>query len=421
MLRPYREILRKPGALAFSATGVLARLPMSMVGIGIVLMVYELYGSYGLAGRVSAGYVIATSLASPQIARLVDRHGQARIVRPTIAMAVAGLAGLILVATVRADPAWLYVAAVVAGVPASSFGALVRARWSCALDDPRQLHTAFSLESALDEVVYVVGPVLATVLATSVAPTAGLLVAIVATVGGGYLFVSLHRTEPPIAARVIRAPGEVRPDRAAGVVRNRGMLVLAAVFVAIGAIFGATDVSTVAFTREQGSPGAAGFVLATFALGSMISGLGYGVRHWIMPLWQRFAISVAALAAGVSLFFLADRTLALALVMFATGFAIAPSLINGNGLVQSFVPASRLTEGLTWLGTSLGLGVSIGSSIAGVLIDRLGSQGGFFVVAGSGGLAAVATLLSLHTLRAGDRIVIDGPATLATAQAVAGR
>jgi hypothetical protein len=78
VLRPYREILRKPGALAFSATGVLARLPMSMVGIGVVLMVYGLYGSYGLAGRVSAGYVIASSLASPQIARLVDRHGQAR-------------------------------------------------------------------------------------------------------------------------------------------------------------------------------------------------------------------------------------------------------------------------------------------------------------------------------------------------------
>jgi hypothetical protein len=74
MLQPYRDVLTRPGALAFSATGVLARLPMSMVGIGIVLMVSSIYGSYGLAGRVSAVYVIAQAICSPQLARLVDRH-----------------------------------------------------------------------------------------------------------------------------------------------------------------------------------------------------------------------------------------------------------------------------------------------------------------------------------------------------------
>lgn len=413
MLRPYRDILRKPGALAFSATGVLARLPISMVGIGIVLMVNAVYDSYGLAGRVSAIYVIATSVASPQIARFVDRYGQARIMRPTIALAVIGLAALIIAGTLRAGPGWLYVTAVVAGAPAASFGSLVRARWSYVLDDPRQLHTAFSLESALDEVVFVIGPVLATVLATSVAPCAGLVVAIVAMVVGGYLFLSLRSTEPHVGGRAVQAPGEPsrRPARAGSVMRTPGMLVLAAVCVAIGAIFGATDVSTVAFTTEQGSRGSAGFVLACFALGSMLSGLGYGVRHWLMPLWKRFATSVAALAVGVSLFFLADSTPALAVVMFATGFAVAPSLINANGLVQEFVPPARLTEGLTWLGTSLGFGVSIGSSIAGVLIDRWGSQGGFFVVAGSGGLAVVATLLSMRTLRAGHPVAVDVPAT----------
>ena len=66
-------------------------------------------------------------------------------------------------------------------------------------DDPHRMHTAYSLESALDELVFVVGPVLATVLATGVAPTAGLIVPLVAMLVGGYWFLSLRRTEPPSA------------------------------------------------------------------------------------------------------------------------------------------------------------------------------------------------------------------------------
>lgn len=407
--RPYSDILRTPGTLAFSAAGVLARLPISMVGIGIVLMLSAIYDSYGLAGRISAVYVLSNAIFGPQLARYVDRYGQARIMRPAIAVACVGLVALIVAATLEANPIWLYVTAIVAGVPAGSFGSLVRARWSYVLDDARQLHTAYSLESALDEVVFVVGPVLATVLATSVAPSAGLVVPIVALIVGGYLFLSLSGTEPPARARrdddATASPtgAVVRRGRTHSVLRSPGMAVLAIVFVAMGAIFGATDVSTVAFAQEQGSKSSAGFVLAAFALGSMISGLGYGARHWLTPLWKRFAIGMVALACGVSLFFLVSSIEMLALVMFLTGFAIAPTLINGNGLVQHFVPPERLTEGLTWVGTTLGVGVSFGSSIAGMLIDQQGSHGGFLVVAASAGCAVLAVLASLGTLRAGDQ------------------
>ncbi len=397
MLRTYRDVLSRPGAAAFSATGLLARLPISMVGIGIVLMISTLSGSYGLAGRVSAVYVIANALCGPRLARLVDRHGQARVMRPAIAVSALGLVALIVTATAGAPSVWLYVTAVVAGAPAGSFGALVRARWSHVLDDPGRLHTAYSLESALDEVVFVIGPVLATVLATSVAPAAGLVVPVVALTVGGYLFLSLRGTEPP--PRPVERRGADAPARRA-VMRSPGMVVLVLVFVAVGSVFGATDVSTVAFAEERGSTAAAGFVLATFALGSLISGLGYGARQWVSPLWLRFVVGVVALAAGVVLFLVVTSIPALAVVMFVTGFAIAPTLINGNGLVQHLVPPAQLTEGLTWVLTALGVGVSVGSSVAGVLIDRQGAHGGFLVVVVSASAAVVVTLLGTGILRA---------------------
>ncbi|KQY22961.1 MFS transporter [Cellulomonas sp. Root485] len=393
MLQPYRDVLTRPGALAFSGSGVLARLPMSMVGIGIVLMVSSLYGSYGLAGRVSAVYVIAQALCSPQLARLVDRHGQGRVMRPAVAIAAVGLVGLVVAATLETHEAWLYVAAVVTGAGIGSFGSLVRARWARVLGaDPHRMHTAYSLESALDELVFIVGPVLATLLATGVAPTAGLVVPLVAMLVGGYWFLSLRRTEPPPAP-----VGSPRPK--GSVLRRPGMVVLAIVFVAMGSIFGATDVATVAFAEESGSKGAAGIILAIFALGSLISGLLYGTRTWKRPLYLRFATGMVALAVGVCFFFLVESLVALAAVMFVAGFAIAPTLINGNGLVQDLVPRERLTEGLTWVGTSLGVGVSVGSSVAGAQIDLHGSHAGFLVVVIAAGAAVVATLAALRTLR----------------------
>ncbi|WP_426594032.1 MFS transporter [Cellulomonas sp. McL0617] len=393
MLQPYRDVLSRPGAVAFSASGVLARLPMSMVGIGIVLMVSSLYGSYALAGAVSAVYVVSQAICSPQLSRLVDRHGQARIMNPSVAIAAFGLVWLIVSALAGAPAGFLFVGAVVTGASIGSFGSLVRARWASLLgDDAHRMHTAYSLESALDELVFVVGPVVATLLATGVAPTAGLVVPLIAMLAGGYWFLSLRSTEPPSAP-----VGSPRPR--GSVLARPGMIVLAIVFVAMGSIFGATDVSTVAFADESGSKGLAGAILAVFALGSLISGLLYGTRQWKRPLYLRFANGMVLLAVGVCAFFFVHSLAALAAVMFVVGFAIAPTLINGNGLVQELVPRSRLTEGLTWVGTSLGVGVSIGSSVAGARIDAAGSHAGFLVVVVAAACAVVATLAALRTLR----------------------
>ncbi|MEE6294990.1 MFS transporter [Georgenia wangjunii] len=391
MLRPYRAILSRPGALSFSAAGLVARLPISMVGIGIVLMVSELYGSYGMAGRVSAVYVVVQALCAPRLAGLVDRHGQARVMRPALAVACLGLVGLI-VAAVAGSPEWvLHLTAAVGGSTIGSMGAFVRARWALIVKDGRELHTAYSLESALDELTFVVGPVLATILATSVTPWSALVVPLAGAFLGGYWFLSQRATEPVPSPRV---EGEARTS----VIGSAGMLAVAAVFLGTGAIFGGVDVSVVAFAEEQGNKALAGPVLGTFALGSLISGLLYGARHWLSPLWLRFLVGVCVLAAGVSMFFLVTSLAVLAAVGFVAGFAIAPTVINGNAIVQALVPARRLTEGLTWLGASIGIGVSAGSSLAGMAVDASGSHGGFAVVAGAAGFAVVAALTGARTL-----------------------
>lgn len=392
MLRPYRQILARPGATAFSAAGVIARLPMSMVGIGIVLMVSTVYGSYGLAGQIVAVQVITHALCSPQLSRLVDRHGQARVMRPAVAVAAVGMGGLVAVGAVAGPWWWLLVFAVLTGASVGSVGALVRARWSAMLSDPREIHTAYSLESALDELCFVVGPVLATVLATGVHPTAGLVVPLVAALVGGYWLFAQRATEPPPSVRVPGAHGR-------HVLRSGAVVVVVVVFIALGTIFGATDVATVAFAEEHGDKGAAGFLLAIMAGGSLLGGLGYGARHWLSPLRRRFMIGMVVLGLGVCLFVLVTSMTGLGMVMFVVGFAVAPSLINGNALVQQIVPPAQLTEGLTWVGTALGVGVSLGASVGGARVDAAGSHGGYLVVVVAGVGAVVAVIAASRTLR----------------------
>lgn len=394
MPSPYRDVLSRPGALAFSAAGAVARLPISMVGIGIVLAVSALYGSYALAGGVTATFVVAQAVAAPVLGGLVDRLGQNRVMRPAALVTGAGLVGLVAAAATRAPSWWLFAAAVVAGASMGSFGSLARARWTWVLAaEPRTVHTAYSLESAVDELVFIVGPVAATALATSVRAEAGLVVPALAVVGGGLWFTAQRRTEPPA---VPHPAGRRNPT----VLRLPAMAVLAVVFVAMGGIFGATEVATVAFAAEHGHRGAAGLVLACFATGSLASGLLYGARAWAAPLHRRFAVAVAALAVGVCVFALVDGLVALAAVMFAVGFTISPSVISGNGLVQAHVPPQQLTEGLTWVGTALNVGTSIAASVAGAQVDARGARGAYLVVIVSGAAALVATVAALPVLRA---------------------
>jgi MFS family permease len=238
----------------------------------------------------------------------------------------------------------------------------------------------------------VVGPVLATTLAAAINPMAGLVIATVAAAGGGFWFLAQRRTEPPPAGRPQGA------DRTS-VMRNAGMVVIALVFVAMGIIFGGVDVSTVAFAESLGTPALAGVVLAVFATGSLVSGLLYGAREFVMALWKRFLIGIVALAVGASLFVLVDSLLVLAAVGFVTGFAIAPTIISGNALVRELVSPRRLTEGLTWVSTAIGVGFAIGSSTAGAVIDDHGPHAGYYVVVGAAALATAVALAGARGLR----------------------
>ncbi len=377
----YRSLLNIPHARAFVLAGFVGRLPMSMRALGCVLMVSELTGSYGLAGATAGILTLAQAASSPQLGRLVDRRGQRPVLVASLAFHTVGTIVLV-AATQSTAPAWLlFLSAAVAGAAALPLGSLVRSRWSALVGDSPDLEKAYALESSLDEAIYVVGPLIVTALALGVAPSAGLLGALVLTAAGSLALAAQSRTEPTANAERDHTEGRA--------IRSPGLRVLVAALVGVGAIFGAVDVAMVAFAEEAGSPGVVGPLLALFAVGSLVAGLTYGARSWHTPLHRRFLLSLVGLCGGTGLIALAYSIPLMALAVVIAGVAIAPTLIAGFGLAQKLAPPWALTEGLNWVSTALTVGAAAGAWSAGWVADQSGSRTAFLVAVIAGGIATL--------------------------------
>src|SRR6266481_3939465 len=204
-LRPYAEIFRIPGSWRFSAAAIIGRMPMSMFGLGTVLLISAATGKYGVAGTVAAVGSLGYAFTSPWIARLVDSRGQRRVLLPLLTVFASATAALIAAVQLRL-PSWaFFLPGAVAGATMPSLGTLVRARWSVLLAGSPRLHAAFSFESVADELCFVIGPAAVTLLATEVSPASGVGVAAVLCLVGTLWFAAERGTEPVV----------VRPERPA--------------------------------------------------------------------------------------------------------------------------------------------------------------------------------------------------------------
>jgi MFS family permease len=404
--------LRTPGAARFCVSGMIGRAPMSMFGLGTVLLVSASTGRYALAGLVSGAGSIGYAAAAPQVARLADRFGQHRVLRPLIAFFGIACVVFVTCAELKA-PFWvLMVTGFLAGSSMPSLGSMVRARWSALLGDPAAIHAAFALESVVDEMTFVIGPALVTVLATAV-PPAGVLLCMVLSVGGTLFFAAQRQTEPPVRAHSSaseysahsREQSASESDPAG---RTRwtarlpapGLLTIAPLYLCLGAMFASIDLSTVDFAQLHGHKPLAGFILGTYALGSAIGGLWYGSRTWRAPLPRRFTLTLVLTVAGVATFWTQPSLISLDAGMLVAGLTISPTLIAGYGLIERQAPGARRTEAMTWLSSSIAVGVATGSSICGRIIDTAGPRWSYAFAALVGVIAVATCLLGRRRLRA---------------------
>ena len=401
-LQPYVEIFGIPGAWRFSAAGVIGRMPMSMFGLGTVLLISAATGKYGVAGTVSAVGSFGYAFTSPRIARLMDSRGQRRVLLPLLV--VFAMATAMLIAAVELGlPTWtFFVPGAIAGATMPSLGTLVRARWSVLLAGSPRLHAAFSFESVADELCFVIGPAAVTLLATEFYPASGVGAAALLCVLGTLWFAAQRGTEPVIAQP--DRPDAGRPGRPARVrgAAAPGLVVLAPVYLLLGAMFVSIDLSTVAFAQHFGHKPLAGFILGTYALGSATGGLWYGSRQWRAAVEKRFALTLTLTVLGVATFWAQPNLVTLTCGIYLCGLTIAPTLIAGFSLLEAQARPGRRTEAMSWLSSGIAVGVALGASVVGFVIDAHGPRLGYAFAALCGAASAATCLVGLRRLRPGE-------------------
>ena len=388
----YRTLLRTPGAAAFFLTATVGRVGIAMTGLGIVWLVHARTGSYATAGLVTGGFAVAEAVAGPQLARLIDRFGQTRVLPPALlahAAAVATLLALVAAGT----PDWLMmVGGVLAGATIPQLGALSAARWAALLRDERAaaLPAAFALESLANQLAYLAGPALVSILGATGHPALGTTLAGASVVTGGLCFAAQRRTASPPAS------GAATHHRAGRSLLRPGFAVLVGVNLAIGVFFGAMQISVTAFAVEHSAAAAAAALFTVSGCAGLLAGWLYGLRRWRTAPRVQLAVAAAGLAAGCLPLLVAGSPFEVGFGIALTGLAVPPLLVICTVLAESAVHRAVLTQAFVWLNSASTAGSAGAAAVTGYTVGAFGAHGGFAVAAMAAGVMAVLAVTGLR-------------------------
>lgn len=381
-LARYGALFRVPHGRRLVLSGMLARLPMGMIGLALLLLVRESGGSYAAAGAVSGAYFIATAVGAPISGRLVDRRGQARILGSRAVIFPALLAVVCALALLDAPMALVGTASAAAGALMPPVGASLRSLWPRLFVDAELRAAAYALEASLQEITFVVGPLLVALLTAAGSPVLALGVAAAA---GGLGTALIALAEP---VRAWRPEEERHAASILGALESRGVLTIVGLSAFLGIGFGGTEVGFPAFAERHGGAELGSIPLALFAGGSLVGGLVAGARVTMAPL-RLLRVSAVLLAFGLALPLLGWSLPSMAVLAFLAGLAIAPVVMSAYGLVDAVATRGTAAEAFSWITTAVFAGFSAGMALGGTLIDAYGARASFCLGAAATALGAV--------------------------------
>lgn len=391
----YRALLRIVGP-AYILVAFLGRIPLAMSQLGVLVLVSESTGRYGVGGAAAGILAISNAAGSPLFGSLSDRIGQRPVVLVQSLAGAAGLAGIVAVTRPDAPQGLIFVLAGLTGFVMPQVGPLARVRWRPitrdAGDQRRLVDAAFSYEGAADEASFVLGPATIGVLAIIAEPAGALLAAAVLLAVFGSWF-AVHPTSALVGRRTVAAGAGSEP------LWTGVFVVLVLAQLCIGMIFGSVQTGTTVLATAEGQAGLAGLIHAVLGIGSVIAGLAItGLPERVLYATRMAVASIGLLVLAAPLL-LVDSLPSLIGVIALLGFAVAPYMISNFALAGILVPVHRVSAAMTMLAGATGVGYAVGAALAGRLADASGHTAAFAVTVSAAGLAVVIALVSNRALR----------------------
>jgi MFS family permease len=375
----YRSVLAAPRVRPLILAALLARMPISMGAVGMILFVHGETGSFGTAGVVTGAFTIGIGVTGPLLARLIDRRGTRPVIIPGALLTAAALVAVVILGRAGAGTVPLLVAAAIAGAGTPPVGSVLRQHWP-QLIPPEELETAYALDAVSMELIFVVGPLLAGILAATAGPAVGLLTAAALGAAGTIGF-----------DRLLAVPPGNDPDAERhwlGAMRSPTLAVLVFAGLPLGGCFGAIDVTLPAFGAHFGSSALGGPLTAALATGSALGGLAWGARPGIFGPPPRAVVKLGGIMVLTCLpLIFATAVPEMFLFAALAGTCIAPQITVRNSLANTTLAAGTVTEAFTWLSLASTIGASAGAAAVGPLVQAQGWRAGAICVALMPGVA----------------------------------
>lgn len=345
-----------------------AKIGTPTLSLALLLAAVEGLGSYGTAGLVLTGHAVALALCAPIGGRLADRFGAHRTLAGYLAAHAIAYALLLLTLLTRMPAANLIATAVLLGLTSPPIGAVIRDTWP-RLVPATSLPAAYAIDNAINELMFIAGPVLVAALtlvvsAQSVVAIAGASV----LVGSTLLIVSKAVRPAPSPTHTAQHPPAKRPlSRLTGPLTHRPILLLLGISAFGTFSFGCLRIGTVASTTAFGSVSSAGVLMGLLSAGAFAGAVIYGAHHW--PVTSRRLLIALSLADAVSMASnaLAPNFLTLATLITLTGLLTGPRDTLQSTLLAEHAPPAYRTEVFAWLNTFMWTGYGLGTAIAGSL------------------------------------------------------
>ncbi len=387
------KALTQAVSTGFLASAAVGRVPQAMMAVAVLTYLPAVGADFSRAGLASGAVGIGSALGAPVFGRLVDRYGPRMLLGVFALVQGAAFAAFVLFAPSLvassegagslpgADALLLGLAALI-GASCPQVGAVARVVWRRKFGTDARMTTAMSFESTVDELSFVIGPVLVGVLASTLAPAAPLVFSAAAVVVAVGLFI---RSLPPVHA------DDVRPEHTPLTSRAAAMIAVCALgMVSMGTIFGGTLTALLPFATARGIPGATGLLYGAMSLTSAVFAL-------TMPLWAhrvgplvRWGLVGAALTGAALLLQAADTVPAMVACLLLLGVPVGPSMVTIFETAGRVSPSGVLATVMTVMGSGIVTGTALSSAAAGRLADAHGGHAAFFVAV-AGGVGVLVT------------------------------
>jgi MFS family permease len=364
-MRRYRQLWRTSRARAPLAAGLLARLPFSMYGLAILLLVHDRTHSFGDAGLAAGAAAVGYAILNPVQGRLVDRLGQTLPLTVSAAANAASFAALIIAALAAWPVPVLAACAALVGATLPPVASCQRALWRPLLGDPELVEIALTVDAMALDAFLITGPLLVTVLVAVASPVAA-LAAVAAMVALGTLWFSRL---PP--SRAWRNTGPPR-GRLSGPLASAGIRTLVLTIGLTGVALGTMRVALIAFAGRHGSVDAGGLLYTALGAGSLTGGLLSGAREWKTPLNLRYPLLLGGFALCTLPLAAAGSLPAMGALAVVGGLFLAPVTICEFRLAGMCAPPGTVTEAFAWSITATFAGSAAGNALGGLLVDATG-------------------------------------------------